>query len=528
MTVAANAVTLLILLSYAWAADNASAQMREVSATNAKSDDRRALDELRSRLTALPKEIECHFLLKLIEQGKIPSREQRLTILEEIFVQARSVTYPFRIVVSEPINPRGGSDIGLLDDSMQHGIDALSLRSRAVELLAAENPKRAREFMEELSSVAPPPLDCRDGYGYSMKRYWEALTVVFEKGFSSQEREEAKHMAFAEARLRSVHSAFDILPAMRFLAKTKMSNLERRFLVNAFAGTVNQLEVDARSFQVSLIPDWNVSAVALARLVNGFEAGDAAQLVQALKAYLVKNSSGLLCRESFVTKYRGQGQTFNEFLAKFNEAVVPLSGGNLEPIQPVEDLTRRDKRLVGPTGAVREFWESSDSAPLLRAVKQLRFGGEEDRASIEALPPRPGRPSNPLPIEKRMQLEWQRQADEFLRAMDNWREKSKEDTGMIVHQTCVLYTALLDTLPPGPVRQAVTLNFARFIEKDVAPNVTPPEWLHHILNFMDLGTAGGQNREALLEILDQQGGRSAAYVAYVRASGDLALAMSGN
>ena len=190
---------------------------------------------------------------------------------------------------------------------------------------------------------------------------------------------------------------------------------------------------------------------------------------------------------------------------------------------PVSVFAEAVSRLVGPPGVVREFWEFPDSAPLLREIKKLRFGGEEDRASIEALPPRPGRPSNPLPIEKRMELEWQRRADEFLHEIQTWRDNSKEDAAMVAHQTCVLYTALLDTLPLGPVRQSVTSNFARFVERDVAPNVTPPEWFHHILNFMELGTPGGQSRDALLEILEQQGGRSAAYVAYVKASGDLGM-----
>ena len=92
---------------------------------------------------------------------------------------------------------------------------------------------------------------------------------------------------------------------------------------------------------------------------------------------------------------------------------------------------------------------------------------------------------------------------------------------MIAHQLCNMYEALLDTLPAGPVRQSVTLIFAQAIEKDVAPMVSPPEWFHHILNFMDCGVTGGQSQDTLLEMLEQQGGRSAAYVAYVRASGEL-------
>lgn len=489
-----------------------------VAVAGANSEDpTRQLENVRGRLALLPTELESHFLLQLVEKGWITSADERRRILEQVFVDARNATYPYRIVLSEPINPRGGSDVGLLDYALQPGIDALSLRSRAVILMVPENRKRAREMLEDLSLASPPPLSCRDGFGYSTGVYWEALAAVVERAWSAEEIRNARHLALAEHRLRSTRSGFDLMPAMRFLTTVRVSDEDRSVLTRAFAGMVGRLTVDPRTLQVSVDSRWITAAVELCRSVPKAEA---VLLARALREYLARGTSALLCQESFATRYPGQGLDLNSLLSQFNETILPFGDDSLPRIDPALLPPQRDTRLTGGAGSVREFWDTPASMELLRELKRLRYGGPEDRASIEALPARKGANSNPLPEEKRLMIEWQNRADTYLAQVQRWRETSKEDARVLAHQTCVIYTALLDTLPPGPVRETVTVRYARLLETEVAPVVTAPEWFHHILDFMEKGTTGGQDRSALLAVLEQQGGRGAAFAAYVRLTSD--------
>jgi hypothetical protein len=113
------------------------------------------------------------------------------------------------------------------------------------------------------------------------------------------------------------------------------------------------------------------------------------------------------------------------------------------------------------------YWQSAAAQQLLQAGKKLRYSpatqllSDADRATPE----------------------WQQQLADYLNLIAGWTEDEAESDAVFYHEKCIVYTALLDLVPPGPQSDKIVAEYIDFIGNSDLYQKSPAEWFlePHIL-----------------------------------------------
>jgi hypothetical protein len=108
------------------------------------------------------------------------------------------------------------------------------------------------------------------------------------------------------------------------------------------------------------------------------------------------------------------------------------------------------------------YWQSAAAQQLLQAGKKLRYSpatqllSDADRAT----------------------LEWQQQLADYLNLIAGWTEDEAEaeSDAVFYHEKCIVYTALLDLVPPGPQSDKIVAEYIDFIGNSDLYQKSPAEW----------------------------------------------------
>jgi hypothetical protein len=106
------------------------------------------------------------------------------------------------------------------------------------------------------------------------------------------------------------------------------------------------------------------------------------------------------------------------------------------------------------------YWQSAAAQQLLQAGKKLRYSpatqllSDADRATPE----------------------WQQQLADYLNLIAGWTEDEAESDAVFYHEKCIVYTALLDLVPPGPQSDKIVAEYIDFIGNSDLYQKSPAEW----------------------------------------------------
>jgi hypothetical protein len=107
------------------------------------------------------------------------------------------------------------------------------------------------------------------------------------------------------------------------------------------------------------------------------------------------------------------------------------------------------------------YWQSANSQQLLQAGQKLRT--DADRATPE----------------------WQQQLSDYLNLIASWTQDQAESDAVFYHEKCLVYTALLDLVAPGPQSDKILADYVDFIGNSSLYQQSPAEWFvepHTILD----------------------------------------------
>ena len=378
----------------------------------------------------------------------------RRELIEEAFVRAYASQEPYRRTTTQPVSPDTRQGANLL--AFSTALSRVSLQVRATRLMTFVDPDRARELFEWIE-VNPAPATCDDPLVPDVEEYDVALGQIARETYPG---DRPGALRFFELYLwRAVPADRDALGGPRdpeLSTRNDRSRVPRRtvrWLLDAGRG-------DARGFS-------SASTDIVSRTAD-LEAADRRMginnwyLMEALRDYLVVRLRDARCADS--TSESRTPATFNGALGRL--------GGSLDvkPLPPdvVPTLRRESVR-------VDQYWQTADSRRLHDAASRLW-----------------GPNKAPVSLQIRRTEEWRAQAEQFLSALEPWalaREASDRD---LFYQKAVLFTVLMDLVPPGPLRARTIRSYVEFLrhtEGDRSRRLTWFAFVHRLLESSGGGPA---------------------------------------
>ncbi|MBI3684443.1 MAG: hypothetical protein HY235_29055 [Acidobacteria bacterium] len=455
----------------------------------------REVERLAALAAQMPAELGADVLLRLADSPGLPTRQQK-ALIEQALAFSSSAVYPVRITLTPSVNERSDSDIGILHIALKDGIDALSLKSRAVRQLLRISPKSAWEAFDSISPQFPT-ASCVEAYGYDAGYYWQTIRALYEGMPMRQARDRESATLFIEGALRRTSSGPELAAAAFSLADIKAGSEEMRRFLLAYSSAMNAVQLDARSLEHFSTPGLFGALKTL--VAKGHDnSATGIILVRAIRSFLARHLSRPLCAEARRDLAEAAAGREARNLARFVVAFNETFASDVDETRAKLDVGRVGEAINPGAGRVVEFWTTPGLAALMRQVRVLRYGTASQQK--EYLPTR-----KYLPLEERTAATWQRDLTDLLKQLDSSRREEGVSEKAQFHQMALVYTALLATVPPGEQRWAILARFATFLRGSSIRSESPPEWRQHVLELVRHSRESVENGTELIAELRRLG-----------------------
>jgi hypothetical protein len=135
------------------------------------------------------------------------------------------------------------------------------------------------------------------------------------------------------------------------------------------------------------------------------------------------------------------------------------------------------------------YWQSATAQQLLQAGTKLRL------ASSTQL----------LSDADRATPAWQQQLADYLNLIADWTQDSAESDAVYYHEKCLVYTALLDLVAPGPQSDKILADYVDFISNSGLYQQSPAEWYVEPHTLLDRSQTNPAKLPKVLEAYQNSG-----------------------
>ena len=425
------------------------------------SDTARLIDEARS----LPPEFSADILLRLADSRIIEDRAWKRQLIEEAFKVGVRASLPYRKTGEATTDSRASRAY------WDNGLEGLTLQTRAVQAILSLDSQRARIMFEEIPNPEVPSLSCQVTGAPNLSAYYETAAKLVEQAFTAEQRAKLEHIEFLKAIIGRMRSPAHVTPAVKLIFKAPVTSAERSQLVNAFANMLPTIQGSPRVFGAVTFQLVPVSAPV--QLPAGIRPAaplleaptgqlppqvveTAAELVPALRAYILKHVAGPRCSEDF--RIGQLPRVVNDF--NYLVSALDPAGSRYRPISSDELRASTD----AGTYPRQSWWVSDRSKQVIQALQWLNHGNRN----------LPGN-SRFFTLEERSTDEWNAHFVDTLRLIEGWKEieepSSEEWFGMVSEA----YELIAELTPPGRQRDAVMTRYLTFMDTHYA-GVPPNLW----------------------------------------------------
>ena len=383
---------------------------------------------------ALPPEFSADTLLRIAGSPLVTEPAWKRELIEEAFRTGSHAQLPFR--------RRGGpyTDERTSHEAWDHGLEALTLQTRAVEAMILLDPLRARTMYEEIVLPGLGNPTCQEILTPNVDAYYETALKVFERGYTEKERLKGEPLHLLESRVQTMQAPEQVPPVSKLILGANVTPAERERLRGSFAVALDRVKGSDRVYARTEFD--------LARMLAGvLRTGDTAgALMAAMRSYLVRQVSGPRCSESFSAKNVGNSvRDFNLLVQQLNDG-----GADYTKISPEESTPLKDEGTYKDD----QFWQSPRSKQVLDALKWLNHGNRD----------LPG-DNRFWTLEERSTMEWNTHYLDTLKLIEGWKpdeEPAPEDYyAMKAHA----YMLLAGLVPPGKARDNAMGIYRSFLEQ---------------------------------------------------------------
>jgi hypothetical protein len=432
-----------------------------------------------------PAEFAADALLRLAQSGKIPEPEQQRELIEEAFRLAAHAQFPLprKYLGYFHVDTR----TGYLRMAHDLKLDRLSLQCRAVRAMLAVDRRKARELFGEMPRLDIPALTCADTLIPDAADFYETLLAVAQGTFSPDEVRRQETVFFLATHLGGITSPLQVGPAAKVAADFKASPPQREILVSAFAGALKKISGDDRAFTHAAHVATGGRAVSQLREKCLAEGVATEWLLEAFRGYLVTHFGGSRCADNVRRERKSSG--LPDPVQAFNDRLAALRAG-AKKIPPIAAEEIAPTRVEGE-GVFDEYWKSPQARGLLIKIKALRFGHDQKSGG------------QPLTPEERGTVEWREQAAQFLNALAAWESGHEKSEADFFHQKAVLFSGLIELIPPGDLRDRVLHSFLDFLRQNRMQRESRVEWFFHARQLMQV--RGKDDRPKVIEAMGNSG-----------------------
>jgi hypothetical protein len=141
-----------------------------------------------------PPELAADILLRLVDSGQIPSRDQRVELVETAFQMAGLAKFPYAQTAAVERAGHTDSGPGIRWGALKGGFSKLGLQCRAVRAALALDKSKAIELFRQITVGPFPPLSCDDALAPSLTEYYETLREVALNAYPPKDRKEGRHL----------------------------------------------------------------------------------------------------------------------------------------------------------------------------------------------------------------------------------------------------------------------------------------------------------------------------------------------
>jgi hypothetical protein len=438
-------------------------------AAPAKTEDPSPLASLSQQIqdmsTSVPPELAAYALLRLVEAKAVSQPEQQRRLIEQAYMLAGQSPYSIRLTA---VGGMSDTRAGYLSQALTQGLDALSLRTRAVTAMLKLDPERARDLFEQLRPLAIANRSCADSMRYDPSAYYQRAGDVYKKGFTPEEQAKGLPDEFLESVFRDVNHASEVGPAADLLRTMQFDPEMLARAEGAFARSLNGIRGDYRSYaatQSNLTRNVTRLASAQGRASHA--------LLEATRTYVIANESGAVCGDASGSATNSTSSASSSSYAALNVVLVRYG------IAPISDGDLKPGSVVAANETTQAYWQSPTSKQLLASVRALRSG---DKNSPQ----------------------WQESASSALTSLREWidagSEPSEEDFYI---EKAVLYSQMLVATPDDSPAYPEMLNeYIAFLSEEPPSDDVRIYWLWNIQSLVQrvrMNRASGDSARAKLE-----------------------------
>ena len=344
---------------------------------------RSVFDDLADRARSLPAEFAANALLRLAEAPALTDVAKKRGILEDAFELAAGAQQPFAR------RNWTGSPGSLFDKAYAQGLDACTLQCRAVHDMLAIDYRKAREMFGEVQPPHIPRLDCEDALVYDVSIFYVTAGEMAARAFNAKEVADEEPFQLLLRYAGDLTSPAQLAPIARMLVTASLKPAQFEALLGSFAGALEQVEGDDRSFSGTVPGDASaaiadLSAECARRKIN------AQGLQAAWQAYLARQLSGARCADSVARRPQpslgagvkpasidGKAQPAGEckspecrkLATQFSSLIVGPNGFGLTPEQKM--TSEWGGRLQQYLAALAEWTEDDDPVEYFQAKSRI-------------------------------------------------------------------------------------------------------------------------------------------------------------
>jgi hypothetical protein len=400
------------------------------------------IDQARS----LPPEFSADTLLTLAASRVITERAWKLQIIEEASTAAAHAQLPHPFVCHVAVDVIQCQETGVMNGEL----NALGLQAKAIEAMLALNPQKALAMFQELAPPKVPGSTCQDVVTPDVSAYYQTAAKVFERGFTSQQREKEDDLRLLETAIASMQSPAQVTPVMQMLSAVKVTSEQRKALLARFAVLLDGVTGSDRVFNLTewaIVPAAFPETPAPRYLPRPFlpEAPDVAMFLPALRSYIVRQLSGTRCGDHITPgKLPRSATNFNTLAAKLDPAALLYKPISEDEAKPLKDEGTYKYELP---------WKSQRAKDVLTAERWLRHGNRDLPDSQRF-----------WTLEERSTDEWIARYQDTMKLIAGWKEEEEASADAHFWLVAQAYSMLATLVPPGPPRENAMSVYLNFLE----------------------------------------------------------------
>ena len=401
---------------------------------------------------ALPAEFHADVLLRIVQSPLVHDAAWKQELVEEAYWSGAHAFLPYLQYAAE-----GRSDSVATDAVRANGLEALTLQSKAVQAMLPLNSGHALKLFQLIEPLNLPTLSCSTIMTPNLDIYYQTAGALFQRAFTPAQQAGGEDELLLQQVVGAVEVPAQVPDAIELIFAVPLAGEQRRELLSLLAARLQEISRSDR--------EYGAAEPELVKAIDRIQPSDAAVLVPALRAYIVRHVSGRRCTDNMLAQRTMPRSTeaFNSLAAKLDP-----THSRYQPISPEE------AKPNGFDGTYQQnlFGQSGPSQAITEALRWLTHGNRVRNGKLLR-----------WTTAERSTRKWLRRYDDVVEQVHDFKETDEPSLDAFFCAKADFLDLLATLPPPGARREAAMQDYREFME-EYYPSVQNPNLWFTMLRHM--------------------------------------------